>query len=135
VIRNLRNFYHVKKIFLFFIASLSGVTVDLCLFYYLSKFLEMDTYIVNSISSTLAIITTYFVTTSILFIKDKRTKKDFIVICIWYGFSISFFSFFIDLLHITFVLDLFISKIISLPLSFITNFTFNSFYLGRKKNA
>lgn len=123
--------YIFKKIALFFLSSLSGVSIDLIVFYVLGQ-ITNHVFLVNTISSSLAIATTYYVSTSILFTERKKNKKDFLSIFVWYVISINFFSFFIFFLHTQLMFELIICKIISLPLSFVVNFTFNSLYFKRK---
>lgn len=127
----LKEIYTYKKFLLFFLSSLVGVSVDLIVFYALSQ-ITSNIFLVNIISSSFAIATTYYVSTSILFTERKKNKKDFLSIFLWYIISINFFSFFIMFLHTQTMFELMICKVISLPLSFVLNFTFNSLYFKRR---
>lgn len=120
---------YYKKALSFFCSSLAGVTVDLVVFQLLI-YLHVAPFYASMVSSGLAIVTTYFFVVRYTFIGNKSTLK-FILFCLYYALSITFFSYLIAYIVIMTGWSPLACKICSLPFSFLANFLFSYILLRR----
>ena len=114
-----------KQIVKWFITVLSGLFIDLTIFYILSS-LGLIVYMANLISAGIAIIFLYIRSLRFVFKEKIYSKKRFILFITYYFLSINFFSLAISILVIFFGLPAIVAKIATLPVSFFINYFFAS---------
>jgi putative flippase GtrA len=114
------------KFILFFLTSLTGLMIDLSVFYICTFFEILSPYYSNVLSSSLAVLTVYTLSTKIVF-KTNYSFSKFIRFLLFYLISILIFSFVIKNIVLIFQIYPFFAKLIVVPFSFLLN------YVGSKK--
>lgn len=118
--------YHITKDLLhrfigFLFISGVAVIIDSSIFYLLRK-LDFCVFLGNFISSFTAVLFIY-ISTRYVFEKGKHSALKCIIFFLYYGVSIMFFSYIIAIIHKNFHYNALIIKFLTLPFSFITNYT------------
>lgn len=109
------------KLFLFFLSSLAAVSIDLAVFQGIVYF-NRPVFFANILSSSVAIITNYFLLTYCFRLKTE--VMTFIAFFVYYASSITFFSFGIACFTEWGDWPPIIYKLLSLPISFGVNYLF-----------
>lgn len=119
----------VREVFRFLVGTCLGLTVDLAVFEAAVR-LGAPPGVANVLSSGCAVVVMYVVVTRYVFRSD-RSRASFAVFVGYYAVSIAAFSVVIQVLHDTTGWLPFVCKLVSLPLSFATNFVFSKVIFRR----
>lgn len=115
-----------KRIVKWFFTVSFGLSIDLVIFFLLSSFFLIPIFFVNILSSGIAITFVYFSSLKYVFTNKHFTSLRYTVFITYYSISISFFSYLITVLIYEFSLLPLFAKLITLPLSFASNYYFAS---------
>lgn len=115
----------------FFIASGSGLVVDLAGFFALTQ-VGFEPWLANAASSTVSVTCVYFIATRYSF-KVSTSWTTYAIFIIWYAASIALFSYLIELTHVQTAIPAFVAKLLSVPISFVMNFAFGKILFRQEK--
>lgn len=119
----------VKELTVFGLVSASTLGVDLLTFFVLSN-LGLPPFFANLFSSTLAAVLVYFASSRYAFLRKTNASKGFAVVT-WYLLATSIWSTVIQLLASGPVGNDFLSKVITVPFSFVANYLVSKYIIQK----
>ena len=123
---NLLNTINSINIVKWFYMEVSGVVIDLLLFFTLVSLLGVPIYPSNLVSSGTAVTFIYLTSGKYVFKDSIYSVRGYVVFISYYAVSINLFSFLISTLSQEFSLHPLVAKIVTLPVSFFINYFFAS---------
>ena len=123
---NLLNTINSFNIVKWFYMEVSGVVIDLLLFFTLVSLLGIPVYPSNLASSGTAVTFIYLTSGKYVFKDSIYSVRGYVVFISYYAVSINLFSFLISTLSQEFSLHPLVAKIVTLPVSFFVNYFFAS---------
>ncbi|MCT7593193.1 GtrA family protein [Aliarcobacter butzleri] len=115
----------IINFFKYFYVSLIGLSLDVVIYYTLLHIFGMEVFFANLISSFCAISFVYIMSTKEIFDKQGSILS-YAIYIIYHIISINIYSYLVSYIHYQYGFNPLISKAVTVPLSFITNFIFIS---------
>lgn len=122
-----------SKIVRFFVVALAGVLLDVAIFTVLVG-LGVRPSVASIISSSIAVCSTYFVSSRAVF-RVRYSAPRMVAYIVWYAISITGFSLAIDAAWTHFGATPTLWKIVSLPFSFLLNFVVVNYVVLRPERG
>jgi putative flippase GtrA len=115
----------IINFFKYFYVSLVGLSLDVLIYYTLVHIFGMEVFFANLMSSFSAISFVYIMSTKKIF--DKQSSiSSYTLYIIYHLISINIYSYLVSSIHVQYGFSPLMSKAVTVPLSFITNFIFMS---------
>lgn len=118
----------IINFFKYFYVSLIGLSLDMIIYYILLYIFNITVFSANLTSSFFAISFVYVMSTKKIFDK-KGTVGSYLIFIVYHVISINIYSYLVFYIHYNYEFTPLISKVLIVPISFITNFIFMTFLI------
>lgn len=113
----------IINFFKYFYVSLIGLSLDVVIYYTLVHIFGIEVFFANLISSFCAISFVYIMSTKRIFNKQSSVSS-YTIYIIYHVISINIYSYLVSYIHCQYEFSPLISKSLTIPISFVTNFLF-----------
>lgn len=113
----------IINFFKYFYVSLIGLSLDITVYYILVHVFDIKIFSANLISSFCAISFVYVMSTKKIFNKQSSVSS-YTIYIIYHTISINIYSYLVSYIHCQYEFSPLISKSMTIPISFMTNFLF-----------